>query len=64
MRETTKNGNSNGDTQITVSSSEYAAKGFKDAHDIMKESEITSSGRKCPSEHSERLDLQIAMDLN
>lgn len=49
----------NCDTQITVTGTEYNGKGgFKDAAEIMKESELTSSGRKCPSEHSEpRLDL-------
>lgn len=52
MRETTKNGTSNGDTQITVLSAEYA-KGFKDGLEIMKESERAGSGRKCPSEQSE-----------
>lgn len=52
MKETSKNG----DTQITVLSSEYSGKGFKDALDIMKESEVTNSGRKCPSEQSESKD--------
>lgn len=60
MKETKKNGSkSGGDTQITVMSSEYSGKGFKDGLEIMKESELTSSGRKCPSEQSKRLTLQL-----
>lgn len=56
MKETKKNGSkSGGDTQITVMSSEYSGKGFKDGLEIMKESELNSSGRKCPSEQSKTL---------
>lgn len=56
---TTNNGKrsqnqTNGDTQITVTGTEFNGKGsFKEAADIMRESELNSSGRKCPSEHSE-----------
>lgn len=61
MKETKKNGSkSGGDTQITVMSSEYSGKGFKDGLEIMKESELTSSGRKCPSEQSKQSTLQLS----
>lgn len=53
MKETRKHSSkAGGDTQITVMSSEYNGKGFKDGLEIMKESEMNSSGRKCPSEQS------------
>lgn len=55
MKETRQNGSksASSDTQITVLSSEYTNKGFKDSVEIIKESDVTTnSGRKCPSEQS------------